>query len=73
MVGAGEVEVARGVGEHRADAVAGVGVADQARRRAGGVVALFDAGAQAGRFDVRVRAVGDAGDLAEQAGRQVAE
>ena len=43
VVGAGEVEAARGVGEDAADAVAGDGVADFRGRRAGGVFVLFDA------------------------------
>ena len=70
MVGAGEVEGARRVGERLADPVAGVGVADQAGRRAGRGDLRFGPGLAFGRLDQVLRAEGDAGDFAELAGRQ---
>ena len=67
MVGAGEVELAGGVGEDAAEAVAGDGVADFRGRRAVGVFELADPGFALGRGDRRLGAVGDAGDLAQSA------
>ena len=74
MVGAGQVERARGVGESWADPVAGVGVADQAEAGQAGLVAESAPLWALAAAIVGLGAEGDAGDFAEQArgqGRRV--
>ena len=74
MVGAGEVEAPGDVGELVADAGAGHGAADLRCRRAGGVGLLFGAAvgslARGGPGDAGLGAVGDAGELGDDAGGQ---
>ena len=75
VVGAGEVDLAGGVGQRGADAGAGEGAADLGGGGAARAVELFlaavGAGARRGGGDRRVRAEGDAGQLAGHARRQL--
>ena len=70
VIRAGQVQAAGRVREVGAEPVAGDRVSDFAGRGAGGVFGLFEPGLELGRRDRGLRAVRDAGDLAEQTRRQ---